>query len=98
MNRKLTALAYTLGPWTVQDAIDIYLSNDCVISADGSGDTCDESAANACLIAAAPELLEALTLLYEETAAYAAINNLHGVFNNLNMKRARDAISKAKGE
>lgn len=45
------------------------------------------------LIAAAPHLLAALKLLYEETADYIRINNLGDVHHNKAMQRARDAIA-----
>ena len=56
-----------------------------------------ETQANARLIAAAPELLEALENLHANIAEYAQINNLGG-FDNQDMQQARAAIAKAKGE
>jgi hypothetical protein len=53
--------------------------------------------ANALLIAAAPELYDALQLLHDNIAEYAKINNLGG-FNNHDMKFARAALAKARGE
>ncbi len=56
-----------------------------------------EQAANASLIAAAPELLEALQLLHDNLAEYQRINHLGG-YDNQDMVLARAAIAKAKGE
>ena len=53
--------------------------------------------ANARLIAAAPDLLEALKMLYDDTADYIKLNNLTGMDNHA-MKAARAAIAKATGE
>ena len=50
--------------------------------------------ANARLIAAAPELLEALNLLHDNMAEYGRINNLGG-YDNQDMRMARAAIAKA---
>jgi hypothetical protein len=56
-----------------------------------------ERKANAALIAASPDLLQALQLLQDDIAEYARINNLGG-FDNHVMKLARAAIAKATGE
>ena len=57
----------------------------------------DEAEANARIIAAAPELLEALELLHNNFAEYQRINNMGG-YDNHDMRMARAAIAKAKGE
>lgn len=54
------------------------------------------TAANASLISAAPDLLEALQLLHDNLAEYQRINNLGG-YENHDMKMARAALAKAKG-
>lgn len=46
------------------------------------------------LIAAAPDLLEALQLLHDNIAEYARINHLGG-FDNQDMRMARAALAKA---
>lgn len=53
--------------------------------------------ANRMLIAAAPDLFEALKTLYEETADYIERNNLGDVHHNLSMQLARAALNKATG-
>lgn len=53
--------------------------------------------ANARLIAAAPDLLMALQMLYAETADYIRLNNLGGMDNQC-MRLARCAIAKAAGD
>ena len=50
------------------------------------------------LIAAAPDLLEALKSLYGETADYIRINNLGDVHQNRSMQLARSAIAKVEQE
>lgn len=56
----------------------------------------EEREANAILIAAAPELLEALQMGYAETMDYIRLNNL-GAENNHWLVLARAAIAKATG-
>lgn len=56
-----------------------------------------EFAANALLIAAAPELLRCLQQLHDDIAEYARINNLGGYDNHV-MRQARSAIALAHGE
>lgn len=58
--------------------------------------------ANGRLIAAAPDLLEALKALHDDIVEYVTINNLHDAdgspaINNFPMKQARAAIAKATG-
>ena len=60
------------------------------------GATPEEAEANARLIAAAPDLLEALKGLYADQVDYLTINKLGGKDNHW-MKAARAAISKAEG-
>lgn len=54
----------------------------------------EQAHANARMIAAAPELLQALQLLHANVAEYARINNLGG-FDNQDMRMAHAAIAKA---
>jgi hypothetical protein len=54
----------------------------------------EESRANAALLAAAPDLREALQRLYDETADYIRINKLGDVHHNRSMQMARDALDK----
>lgn len=53
--------------------------------------------ANACLIAAAPDLLDALKGLHDDIMDYIRLNNL-GAENNHWLVQARAAIAKATGE
>jgi hypothetical protein len=53
--------------------------------------------ANARLIAAAPDLLAAIQLLHDNLAEYQRINNIGG-YENHDMKMARAAIKKARGQ
>ena len=53
--------------------------------------------ADADLIAAAPDLLLALRMLYDETADYIRLNNLGGMDNQC-MQLARAALAKAVGD
>ncbi len=78
---------HTPGPWTIDDDRFI-VSNKMLIGQ--TFNTCDEYSANARLIAAAPDLLEALEYLvgaYDIAAPTAD-----------DWDRARLAISKAKGK
>jgi hypothetical protein len=57
-----------------------------------------ENEANARLIAAAPDLLEALKMGYADTMDYIQRNHLSGAENNRWLVLARAAIAKAEGE
>jgi hypothetical protein len=57
-----------------------------------------EALSNARLIAAAPELLEALKMGYADTMDYIQRNHLSGAENNRWLVLARAAIAKATGE
>jgi hypothetical protein len=57
-----------------------------------------EHEANARLIAAAPELLEALKMGYADTMDYIQRNHLSGAENNRWLVLARAAIARAEGE
>jgi len=56
-----------------------------------------EKAANARLLAAAPDLLAALRMLHDDVAEYARLNNLGG-FDNHAMAAARAALAKAESD
>jgi len=96
-------MEHTPGNWRIQNASDTY--NRYQIEANGWGiilrceDTSNESQANARLIAAAPELLEALRSLYyavsDEEDDYPDSQLYHIVMNAT--KRAQAAIDKATG-
>lgn len=85
---------HTPGPWTV---------GSCTWNEDGN--VCYElqgikrgSAPDARLIAAAPDLLDALKMGVAETMDYIKLNNLTGAENNHWIVQARAAIAKATGE
>lgn len=64
---------------------------------------CPVRDANARLIAAAPDLLEALKGLHDDVVEYVTLNKLHDAdgspaINNHWMQRARAAIAKATGD
>lgn len=97
-----TKVGHTPGPWMVSP-VSTYVV--CPVSNPKFGicitndedESTPQDGANARLIAAAPELLDALRILYEETADYIRINNLGDVHHNRSMQFARDAIAKAEG-
>ena len=98
-------MKHTKGPWKACEhgGYGDYDGNCIVILGDDLrvaivlGSDNEETNANARLIAAAPDLLEALENLHANIAEYARINNLGG-FDNQDMQQARAAIAKAKGE
>jgi hypothetical protein len=65
--------SYTPGPWTVErDGSTVTMGGQCVITGPApDGAPREEEKANARLIAAAPELLEALASLVEYADAYS---------------------------
>jgi hypothetical protein len=90
---------HTPGPWTATSrrvtapetedrlGLDVHIYG-------GNG---QDNAANARLIAAAPDLLEALKMGYADTMDYIQLNKL-GAENNHWLVLARAAIAKATGE
>lgn len=80
--------SYTLGPWARESDGFIYAGDEAVASPNCSANLdIEEREANARLIAAAPELLEALDAIFNGTG-----------MTGENMDLARAAIKKAKGE
>ncbi len=103
---------HTKGPWKVDEAQDLPLAvivdNEngdgiCEIGAEGTRrddpetPSSIEAEANARLIAAAPELLEACIALLGECRAYRAQGNAEEPYS-ANMDRAVDIVRKVKGE
>jgi len=90
-------MKHTPGPWTVEsDGTSIACSTQVFITApapDGAG--LDEEKANAALIAAAPELLDALHVLLEQYRKLFDNNDSQQVQAYYD---AKAAITKAKGE
>lgn len=87
---------HTPGPWKIVDAWNDYMvegqNGEEIIWQDGPHDTPTINKANARLIAAAPDLLEALITLNDACRTPSQIGVLHG------LELARAAIAKAKGE
>jgi len=101
---KTKTTKHTPGPWTYQDSTQTVFSKHedhkfSLIAKIATGEDRAEEDANALLIAAAPELLEALQKLGQETAPFIATaigsrnpNILAAV------QKANEAIAKATGE
>jgi hypothetical protein len=100
---------FTPGPWTIYDDGHKDDASDIVMAQiDGENyDVChiapeipiSERKANACLIAAAPDMLEALQLVVERLSVYVHKMNIKNNFREkVAMEAARTAISKALGE
>lgn len=100
---------HTPGPWVLDDVdnhADVIADDYHFIDAGtgctgmrdpGFGIAGCMSLADARLIASAPELLEALRILYAETADHVALNNFGDSHHNQSMRMARDALAKALG-
>jgi len=83
-------MSYTKGPWTIEETYDgIYINPDICTVQPPYLDT--DAKDNASLIAAAPELLEALELMYNHARLYMSVSD--NVVNAV-----ESAIAKAKGE
>lgn len=87
---------HTPGPWRVVDSWNDHMvegqNGEEIIWQDGPHETPTINKANACLIAAAPDLLEALENLADYIDERAGDNECRPLEN------ARAAIAKAKGE
>lgn len=92
---------HTPGPWKIVDAWNDHMvegqNGEEIIWQDGPHDTPTINKANACLIAAAPDLLEALYAMLSYTADLNA-NQGFDEYDHAAVKNARAAIAKAKGE
>jgi hypothetical protein len=97
------AAKFTPGPWTAADRVVVttiesngfatWLAN-CAVG--GSG--CDQQLANAHLIAAAPELYEALRSVLDALGALSNPSELYARLGNDDAcKRVWDALAKAEG-
>lgn len=92
-------MQHTQGPWTAYGCL-VMADADCEYhqvadcEPNHSCRAMDEAAANAALIAAAPDLLMALQMLYAEAADYIRLNNLGGMDNHC-MRLARAALARA---
>jgi hypothetical protein len=85
---------HTPGPWRVVDSWNDYMvegqNGEEIIWQDGPHNTPTINKANARLIAAAPDLLEALVAIVGNSSIQRVSDELHA--------KARAAIAKAKGE
>lgn len=96
---------HTPGPWgqdkwgslQTEGGQDVLLRGITTISA-GSAERIAEAEANTRLIAAAPELLEALIAMEREKSDYMTRNNLGDPAIETTNKLARAAIAKATGQ
>jgi hypothetical protein len=95
---------YTPGPWIIYDDSNDGKTNRIEIAARGKTvahiyhSVPEEDLPNANLIAAAPDLLEALKMGYADTMDYIQRNHLSGSENNHWLVLARAAIAKATGQ
>jgi hypothetical protein len=88
---------FTPGPWR-RGKYKVFSEDESLVAHTRStGLASDADEANARLIASAPDLLEALQMIYSETADYIRLNNLGGIDNQC-MQLSRAAIAKATGE
>ena len=103
----MTERPWTAGPWTIVpygdgDSLVIHVEGTdwriCFMATPGSSPRAmDTIEANAALIAAAPDLYEALEALHDDCVEYSRINNLGGEDNHV-LKQARAALARARGE
>lgn len=89
---------WTKGPWRIKtgpnnqpDECDLTIAGDIFLLADIKGPNYAHCEANANLIAAAPDLYEALEIMFEATTAHSPY------FENVS-RQARSALAKARGE
>ena len=89
---------YTPAPWTLhrKDALRWIDAGPLCIAEVPEDEDGEPQEGNALLIAAAPDLLMALGMLYAETADYIRLNKLGGMDNQC-MQLARAALAKAVG-
>jgi hypothetical protein len=93
----MSEASYTPGPWKVDGSFVVDQKGSVICDTTPAGPNGDDEV-NARLIAAAPELLQALTLLFKEVEAEATESMLDGPLGDALVK-AHDAIAKAeKGE
>jgi len=94
-------MAYTKGPWEKKNgSLRVQVKdNPCVaICYTDTFGTSGEAAGNAHLIAAAPDLLEALKALWCDIVEYNVINHMPQANNNHAMLQAVAAMAKAEGK
>lgn len=84
---------HTPGPWSVREDIGAVFDRDGLPIATGGSESYEEYQANARLIAAAPELLEACKQAYDVIDDMDGPWNLDRIYNTLKV-----AIAKAEGK
>ena len=87
--------AHTAGPWKVIPSPHGAKYKCVQLGSDDTYTTLEMVPADARLIAAAPDLLEALHMLYRDTASYIEVNRLGPVHHNQSMQLAVAALAKA---
>jgi hypothetical protein len=93
-----TQATHTPGPWKEKRKLAIYSADDEPICAVFPAETEGQSAADARLIAAAPDLLEALRGLLRETRQSVPNINVKKHFSLMvQMEEPKSAIAKAEG-
>jgi hypothetical protein len=95
-------MSHTPGPWEYHEELMVVHASDCSPEIGHLFEAASDhpmAIANARLIAAAPQLLEALTELANEVEEMELVNTPDGHYLNPDsVVRARAAIAKAKGE
>jgi hypothetical protein len=92
-----TQATHTPGPWKEKRKLAIYSADDEPICAVFPAETEGQSAADARLIAAAPDLLEALRGLLRGEAKRSRRLTVRKHFSLGSMSQAKSAIAKAEG-
>lgn len=92
---------HTPGPWIIRDALHTprreIVSDDQRIAVIGESSITEGSPrANACLIAAAPDLLAAMRALLEATVDLVAVHDAEGTWTSC-IDEAKAVIAKAEG-
>lgn len=99
IHQNSKTMTHTQGKWEIKsdpESILIHSPSGAISYIPHAGKAVEEHEANAKLIAAAPELLEALTMLIEETELYNPSNEVTKEFFEIARHKAYNAIKKAQ--